>query len=123
MIRITANGMLLKGIGVTSNAAMVMAWTGSVLLGERDDELTGPHRRPDLLEQAGHVLRLHHQREGVGALGRVEVGDDGDGVLLLELAGALGALLADQQLGDRTSGADQPGQQGLAHDPGTEDRR
>ena len=35
--------------------------------------------------------------------------------------GALGALLADQQLGDRATGADQAGEQGLAHDAGAED--
>ena len=52
---------------------------------------------------------------------RLDVGDDGDAVPLLELAGALGALLADQQLVDAAAGADQAGEQGLAHDAGAED--
>ena len=34
---------------------------------------------------------------------------------------ALGALLADEQLVDAATGADQAGQQGLAHDAGAED--
>ena len=55
--------------------------------------------------------------------GGLEVGDDGDAVPLLELAGALGALLADEQVVDAAAGADQAGEQGLAHDSGAEDRR
>ena len=76
----------------------------------------------DLGEQVGHVLRLHDEREGVGLLGRLDVGDHRDAVPLLELAGALGALLADQQVVDPAAGADQAGEQGLAHDAGAEDR-
>ena len=51
----------------------------------------------------------------------LEVGDDGHAVPLLELARALGALLADEQVGDRAARADQPGEQRLAHHPGAED--
>ena len=53
--------------------------------------------------------------------GGLDVGDDGDAVPLLELAGALGALLADQQVVDAAAGADQAGEQGLAHHAGAED--
>ena len=59
---------------------------------------------------------------GVGLLGRLDVADHRDAVPLLELAGALGALLADQQVVDAAAGADQAGEQGLAHDSGAEDR-
>ena len=45
-----------------------------------------------------------------------------DAVPLLELAGPLGTLLADEQVVDPAAGPDQPGQQGLAHHAGTEDR-
>ena len=76
----------------------------------------------DLVEQVAHVLRLDDQGDGVGLGGGLEVGDHGDAVPLLELAGALGALLADQQLVDAAAGADQPGEQGLAHDAGADDR-
>ena len=50
------------------------------------------------------------------------VGDDGDAVALLELAGPLGALLADHQLVDAAPGPDQSGEQGLAHHAGADDR-
>ena len=62
-------------------------------------------------------------RDGVGLAGRLDVGDDRDAVPLLELAGALGALLADQQVVDAATGAHQPGEQGLAHHAGAEDGR
>ena len=52
---------------------------------------------------------------------RLDVGDHGDAVPLLELAGALGALLADEQVVDAAAGADQPGEQGLPHHAGAED--
>ena len=82
----------------------------------------GRSSRGDLVEQVAHVLRLDHEREGVGLAGGLDVGDHGDAVPLLELAGALGALLADQQVVDPAAGADQAGEQGLAHHAGAEDR-
>ncbi len=61
-------------------------------------------------------------RARVSALrGRLDVADHGDAVPLLELAGALGALLADEQVVDAATGADQARQQGLAHHAGAED--
>ena len=95
----------------------------SVVMPAASETTSWPGRTspPISSSSAAHVLRLHDQGEGVGTLGRLEVGDHGDGVLLLELAGALGALLPHQQLGDRPPGADQAGQQGLAHDAGPED--
>ena len=65
---------------------------------------------------------LTTMRDGVGLLGRLDVADHRDAVPLLELAGALGPLLADQQVVDAAAGADQAGEQGLAHDAGAEDR-
>ena len=47
--------------------------------------------------------------------------DHGDAVPLLELAGALGPLLADQQVVDAAPGPDQAGEQGLPHHSGAED--
>ena len=76
----------------------------------------------DLVEQVAHVLGLDHDRDGVGLGGGLDVADHRDAVPLLELAGAVGPLLADQELVDAAAGADQPGEQGLAHDSGAEDR-
>ena len=84
-------------------------------------ELSGAQHGRDLLEHVGHVLRLDHERDGVGLGGRLEVGDHGDAVALLELAGPLGTLLADEQLVDATAGAHQAGQEGLAHHAGADD--
>ncbi len=75
--------------------------------GQRDHQLTGAQRGGDLVEQVAHVLRLDDERDGVGLRGRLDVADHGDAVPLLELAGALGALLADQQVVDAAAGADQ----------------
>ena len=75
----------------------------------------------DLVEQLGHVLRLDHERDGVGLGGRLDVADHADAVPLLELAGALGPLLADQQVVDAAPGTDEARQEGLAHDAGAED--
>ena len=91
--------------------------------GQRDDQLAGAQLGGDLGEQHGHVLRLDDHGDGVGLAGRLDVGDDRDAVALLELAGALGPLLADQQVVDAAPGAHQPGEQGLAHHAGTEDGR
>ena len=46
----------------------------------------GAHVRRDLGEQAGHVLRLDHQDQGVGDLGRLGVADDAHAVALAQLA-------------------------------------
>ena len=54
--------------------------------------------------------------------GRLDVGDHRDAVPLLELARPLGTLLADEQVVDATAGADQAGEQGLAHHAGADDR-
>ena len=90
--------------------------------GEADQHLAGAQVRGDLGEHLAHVLRLHHQGDGVGAGGCLGVGDHLDAVLLAELGGALGALLADHQVGGVVAAPDQAGEQGLAHHAGTDDR-
>ena len=76
----------------------------------------------DLREQGAHVLGLDDEHEGVGEVGRLGVVEHAHAVLLGELGGPVGPPLGDDQLVDRAPGADQPRQQGLAHDTGTEDR-
>ena len=88
---------------------------------EGDQQLPVAQLRRDLVEQVCDVLRLHDEHHGVGAAHRLGVGDDSDGVLLLELARPLGALLADQHLGGRAARAQQRGQDRLAHHAGAED--
>ena len=73
----------------------------------RDQQLAGAQLGGDLVEQGRHVLRLDHEHDGVGLGGRLGVGHHVDAVVLLELAGPLGPVLADQQVVDATSGAEQ----------------
>jgi hypothetical protein len=90
--------------------------------GEADQDLPGAQVRGDLGEDVAHVLRLHHQRDGVGPGRRLGVGDHLHVVLLAELGSPLGTLLTDHQVLERVSTADQAGEQRLAHHAGTDDR-
>ena len=76
----------------------------------------------DLGEQAAHVLRLDDEDEGVGEVGRVGVVEHPHAVLLGQLGGPVLAALGDDELAGRAAGAQQPREEGLAHDAGTEDR-
>jgi hypothetical protein len=90
--------------------------------GQGHHQLPGAYGGGDLVDHVAHVLRLHDQHQGVGAPDRLEVRDHLDAVPLLQLVGALAALLADQEVLGAPAGADQAGEQGLPHHPGPDDR-
>ena len=90
--------------------------------GEADHEVALGHVVVDLGEQAAHVLRLDDEHQGVGERGGLRVGEHPHAVLLGELRGAVSTALGDDELVGRAAGAQQPRQEGLAHDASTEDR-
>ena len=70
--------------------------------GQRDDQLARAQTRARSRRAASPMSCGFTTSARVSALrGGLDVGDDRDAVPLLELAGALGALLADQQVGRR----------------------
>ncbi len=84
---------------------------------EADDELIGAHGRSDLREQGLHVLRLHHQDQGVRPLDRRGIGERRvHPVLPRELTGALLAAARHRDLLDRSAArADQARYERLTH--------
>jgi hypothetical protein len=89
--------------------------------GQGDEELTRLQLARNLGEQVVHVLGLDHHGDGLGLARGLDVGADGDAVPLLELSCPLWPLLADQQVVDATTRANQAGEKCLPHHPGSED--
>ena len=90
--------------------------------GQRDHQLAGPAGRGDLVEHVAHVLRLDDEHQGVGAPRGLDVGDHAR--RRTAPAARRHARGASRRPAGRrrTAGAEQPGEQGLAHHAGADDR-